>query len=116
MTFALTTAEQLSRDIDAMIEEICPGAGRRAMYGGIVCELEPGNHKTMVCGYFIYKHHMSLEFTNGAELDDPGGVLEGSGKYRRHIKLSRESDLEDKSVRSIVTAAFELAGGLAHGS
>ncbi len=106
MTFVLTTAEQLTREIDAIIEEVCPGAGRRSMYGGIVFELEPGNPKTMVCGHFVYKNHVSLEFTKGHELRDPECVLEGNGKYRRHIKLTSQSDLSEKIVRSMIVQAF----------
>ncbi len=106
MTFALTTAEQLTRDIDAIIGEICPGAGRRPMYGGTVFEVESGNPKTMVCGHFIYTNHVSLEFTNGYQLQDSGNVLEGKGKFRRHIKLIDSKDIQAKSVRSMIKQAF----------
>ncbi len=106
MTFVLTTAEQVTKEIDAIIGEVCPSAGRRSMYGGIVFELQPGNPKTMVCGHFVYKNHVSLEFTNGRELRDPDRVLEGNGKYRRHIKLSSKSDLSEKLVRSMIVQAF----------
>lgn len=106
MNFVLTTAEQLTVAIDAIVEDVCPGAGRRPMYGGFVFELEAGILKTMICGHFIYKNHVSLEFTHGHELRDPGHVLEGKGKYRRHIKLTRQSDLEEKSVRSMIEQAF----------
>ena len=106
MTFILTMAEQLTGEIDSIIEEICPGAGRRSMYGGIVFELEAGNSKTLVCGHFVYKNHVSLEFSKGNELRDPNGVLEGKGKYRRHIKLTRQSDIDQKFVRSMIEQAF----------
>lgn len=106
MTFVLTVAEPLTQEIDAIIEEVCPGVGRRPMYGGTVFELEAGNHKTMVCGHFVYKNHVSLEFSKGFELSDPDGVLEGNGKYRRHIKLTRQSDIHEKSVRSMIEQAF----------
>ncbi|MDH3664922.1 MAG: DUF1801 domain-containing protein [Alphaproteobacteria bacterium] len=106
MSFVLEIAEPITRQIDAIIEEVCPGAGRRPMYGGIVFEREAGNHKTMVCGHFVYKGHVSLEFSNGYLLEDPHGVLEGKGKYRRHIKLYSLSDIEAKSVRSIIEQAF----------
>jgi len=106
MTFVLTSAEQLTEEIDGIIEEICPSAGRRPMYGGIVFELESGNHKTMICGHFVYKNHVSLEFSNGYLLRDPEGVLEGKGKYRRHIKLTGQSDIGDKFVRSMLEQAF----------
>lgn len=106
MSFVLEIAEPITREIDAMIEEICPGAGRRPMYGGIVFEREAGNHKTMVCGHFVYKSHVSLEFSNGYQLDDPDSVLEGKGKYRRHIKLTNLSDISAKTVRSMLEQAF----------
>ena len=106
MTFVLTVAEQLTEEIDSIIGEVCPGAGRRSMYGGIVFELEAGNHKTMVCGHFVYKNHVTLEFNQGYELRDPKGVLEGKGKYRRHIKLTRQGDIVEKYVRSMIEQAF----------
>ena len=106
MTFVLTVAEPLTEEIDAIIGEVCPGAGRRSMYGGIVFESEPGNPKTLVCGHFVYKNHVSLEFTKGNKLRDPKRVLEGNGKYRRHIKLTRQSDISEKSVRSMIKQAF----------
>lgn len=106
MSFALTTAEQITQELDEIIEEVCPGAGRRSMYGGIVFESVAGNPKTMVCGHFIYKNHVSLEFSNGYQLRDPEGVLEGKGKYRRHIKLTSQSDIGDKFVRSMIEQAF----------
>lgn len=107
MSFVLTTAEQITQEIDEIIREVCPDAGRRSMYGGIVFEVEAGNPKTMVCGHFIYKNHVSLEFTKGNELRDLEHVLEGKGKYRRHIKLTNQSDIRAKSVRSMIEQAFD---------
>jgi len=108
MSFVLTVAEQITREIDEIIEEVCPGAGRRPMYGGIVFEKEPGVHKTMFCGHFVYTNHVSLEFARGVDLRDPDHVLEGKGKYRRHIKLTEPQDIRDKSVRSMIEQAFSL--------
>ncbi len=106
MTFILAMAEDLTREIDSIIADICPSAGRRTMYGGIVFEKEAGIPKTMVCGHFVYKNHVSLEFARGYELDDPDHVLEGNGKYRRHIKLRAQTDLAEKSVRQMIMRAF----------
>lgn len=108
MAFVLAMAEQITRELDEIILDVCPGVGRRPMYGGIVFEKEAGKHETMVCGHFVYKNHVSLEFGCGAEMDDPQGVLEGKGKYRRHIKLLRQSDVRDKSVRAYIEQAFSL--------
>lgn len=106
MAFALDTGEQICRLIDEIIVEVCPGAGRRSMYGGTVFELKTGDNNTMVCGHFIYKNHVSIEFSNGYLLTDPEQALEGKGKYRRHIKLSALEDVGAKSVRSMIVQAF----------
>ncbi len=110
MAFVLAVAEQITVEIDEIVEDVCPGAGRRPMYGGIVFEKEAGKHNTMVCGHFVYKQHVSLEFSRGAELNDPDGILEGKGKYRRHIKLYDPADILAKDVRSFVDQAFAIAG------
>ena len=106
MTFVLTTAEQITDAIDAIVADECPSAGRRPMYGGIVFEREPGVHETMVCGHFVYKKHVTLEFGRGYRFSDPGSVLEGKGKYRRHIKLTSLGDFESKFVRAMIEQAF----------
>ena len=110
MTFVLALAEQITSELDEIIEDVCPGVGRRPMYGGIVFEKEAGKHSTMVCGHFIHKQHVSLEFTHGAELDDPDGILEGKGKYRRHIKLKDPSDIVARDVRSFIEQSFACSG------
>ncbi len=50
--------------------------------------------------------HVNLGFCRGALLPDPGGVLEGTGKTMRHIKLRSEADFERPSVRPLIRAAF----------
>ncbi|MEM7433385.1 MAG: DUF1801 domain-containing protein [Pseudomonadota bacterium] len=106
MSFALSTAESITEAIDEIIRDVCPTAGSRPMYGGMIFERELGNHGTSVCGHFIYKQHVSLEFSNGAELKDPDSILEGKGKYRRHIKLRDLADIEEKNVREFLRQAF----------
>lgn len=98
MSFVLDTAEQITNTVDAMILEMRPEIGRRAMYGGVVFELEPGTHSTLVCGHFINKSHVSVEFSQGYQLKDPDGLLEGKGKFRRHLKLRSLDDIESKKL------------------
>lgn len=108
MGFALETGEQITLGINKLITEIAPSAAGRPMYGGIIYELEPGNSVTAVCGHFIYKAHVSLEFSKGYLLDDPSKHLEGSGKYRRHLKLRDIGDIEELAVATYLQQAFSL--------
>lgn len=71
-------------------------------YGGILFSAG-----SPFCGLYSYTHHVSLEFGHGAELPDPHHVLEGSGKNRRHIKLSDQPDIFKKNVKEYVMLALQ---------
>ena len=40
-----------------------------------------------------YAKHVNLGFNQGATLDDPLGLLRGSGASIRHVRIQREEDL-----------------------
>ena len=80
-----------------MVIQQFPEVGERMMYGGIMFSLEED-----FGGVFVYKKHISFEFGNGATMKDPKGLLEGSGKLRRHLKFSALSDTSDKDVEFFV--------------
>lgn len=61
-------------------------------YGGLIF-IKQGD---LLGGIFSYQDHLSLEFSKGADLDDPHGVLEGKGKFRRHIKFETFDDISTK--------------------
>lgn len=74
-------------------------------YGGLLFSAQ-----TPFCGGFSYTRHVSLEFSEGAQLPDPHLVLEGSGKHRRHIKLLTVSDIDEKHVQTYIEAAYAIVG------
>jgi hypothetical protein len=45
------------------------------------------------------------EIAYGADLSDPDGLLEGTGKKLRHIKLRSLEDLQQPAVRTLLEAA-----------
>lgn len=60
-------------------------------------------------GVFVYKQHVSFEFSHGAAIADPYGHLEGAGKGRRHLKLRNRRDLQDKRLAAYLTLALRAA-------
>ena len=95
----------------AHVTAAMPGASLRAMYGGTVFELEPGNAKSRIGGVYAYDGHVSLELAKGAKLSDPLGVLEGSGKQRRHIKLRALADVAGKGCGGYLDQAIAFFAG-----
>jgi hypothetical protein len=54
-----------------------------------------------------FKSHVSVGFFNGASLGDPAGMLEGTGKRMRHVKL-RPNELRDApALRDLISAAYQ---------
>jgi len=89
--------------LQKIILKIYPDAQKEIKYGGLVFNSDAG----LICGIFIRKKHISLEFSFGNEFSDPKGCLEGSGKFRRHLKIMNDKDIENKDVGFFVSQAFD---------
>ncbi|WP_211841113.1 DUF1801 domain-containing protein [Roseinatronobacter monicus] len=77
-----------------------PQITEEVKYGGILFASRTG-----FCGVFAYRNHVTLEFSVGRQLPDPHGVLAGKGKFRRHIRIDTEHDIEAKCVDEYLNAA-----------
>jgi hypothetical protein len=66
--------------------------------------------KDPFCFYMVGKNHVTFGFHNGTSLEDPQGLLEGTGKNIRHVKLRAVEDLERKGLKGLVLAAARLKG------
>jgi len=59
--------------------------------------------------------YVNLGFFYGSDLEDAAGLLEGSGKRLRHVKLRSVSDVENPELLTLVRAASQhlprLGGG-----
>jgi len=52
-----------------------------------------------------FSRHASVGFFHGAALADPAGLLEGSGKRMRHVKLG--GDVDEVALADLITAAYQ---------
>jgi len=50
--------------------------------------------------------HVNVGFFRGAELADPNGLLEGTGKFMRHVKLKPGRDLDAAALTTLVETAY----------
>jgi hypothetical protein len=53
-----------------------------------------------------FKAHVNVGFFRGAELEDPGGLLEGTGKYMRHVKLRPDGDIDAAALVELIESAY----------
>ena len=54
----------------------------------------------------VFRAHMNVGFFMGAALQDPTGLLEGSGKRMRHVKLKPGRELESEALSALIDAAY----------
>lgn len=99
---------EMIEQLKAVILMVEPQAAFVEKYGGLVVESIPGQPKSQFCGIFSYTNHLSLEFTHGSQLNDPDRILQGSGKYRRHIKIALISDITEKRCEEFLRSARGL--------
>jgi hypothetical protein len=53
-----------------------------------------------------FKAHVNVGFFHGAALDDPAGLLEGTGKRMRHVKLRPGRELDLAALGDLIDAAY----------
>jgi hypothetical protein len=63
-----------------------------------------------ICNIGVFRRHVTIGFARGTDLEDRGGVLEGTGKSMRHIRLTRLSDLDRPEIRQYLRKARRAAG------
>jgi hypothetical protein len=54
----------------------------------------------------VFTAHVNVGFFQGASLPDPAGLLQGSGKFMRHVKLKPGVPVKESSLDALITAAY----------
>jgi hypothetical protein len=80
--------------------------------GADVRELLHDGHPTACVGdapfgyVNAFSAHVNVGFFYGAALDDPAGLLEGTGKGMRHVKLRWGQQVNAAALSELVAAAY----------
>ena len=53
-----------------------------------------------------FKSHVNVGFFHGAALPDPDGILVGTRKCMRHVKLSTSDQLKTRMLTELIEAAY----------
>ena len=94
------------RGLRDLVKETVPGTRETVNAWGI----PTFEAKDPFCFYMVGKNHVTFGFHYGTSLEDPQGLLQGTGKNIRHVKLRSFEDLEQKGLKQLVQAAARLKG------
>ncbi|MDM0111459.1 DUF1801 domain-containing protein [Variovorax sp. J22R133] len=80
--------------------------------GDDVRELLHDGHPTACVGdaAFAYVNaftaHVNVGFFRGAEISDPGQLLQGTGRFMRHVKLRPAGAVDAAALRALIETAY----------
>lgn len=107
-------------EIDRWFDARTPGLAAIARHwframracGDDVTELLHDGHPTACVGNAafgyvnVFKAHVNIGFFHGASLADPAGVLQGTGKFMRHVKAMPGALPDESALRALVHEAY----------
>jgi Domain of unknown function (DU1801) len=93
-------SRSLILDVFPRAVEVVWAQQRTAGYG-----TGPKKRTEQFCWLAPFAKHVVFGFYYATELPDPEGLLEGTGRLMRHVKIRRPEDLERPALRALVVAA-----------
>jgi hypothetical protein len=93
----------LVSELDALVRTTDPRLVASLKWGNLTYHREQN-----VCAIVAHRNHVNLQLWPGAGIADPKGLLEGSGKRMRHVKLVPGVDLDRQALIAMVRATATL--------
>jgi hypothetical protein len=62
--------------------------------------------KSLVCAIAPFPKHVNLMFNRGTEIPDPDGLLAGTGKHARHVKIKSEVQTQNPALKLLLDHAI----------
>jgi len=97
-------AQKLVYELRKLIKNLVPGSKEKIYKGWGVIDYQLGGSRDFI-SIGPQKKYVNLYFMRGIELPDPAGLLEGSGKNMRHVKIRSSKDLENKQLHKLILRA-----------
>ncbi len=54
----------------------------------------------------VFKAHVNVGFFRGAEIADPDGLLEGTGRFMRHVKVRPQIKVDARALAELIETAY----------
>lgn len=99
---------QIARQLHNLLASHLPQVVETIDRENIGLGLAPG-YKGLVFTITPRPKYVLLGIAGGAALSDPSGLLQGSGKVHRHVKLYEASELENPALIHVIQSAIQAA-------
>lgn len=101
--------QELARKTRELVREVIPDAREEVDFSAhmLVATFIPGTYKGAIVTIMLQKSYVNIMFAKGVELMevDETGLLEGTGKKARHIKVRDGERIKEPAVRALIKEA-----------
>ena len=104
-------AQALAMDLRRLVRRLLPKADEKIYSGLGVADYGFGAAGRGFMSIGPQKGYVNLYFMDGDDLEDPAGLLEGTGKRMRHIKVQSPADLKNRALHALIRQAAKLQKG-----
>jgi len=93
-----------------LVRAACPDSDETVQLGWRSVSFSRGGvMKGSICAVMPHEDWVNVQFLQGTSLEDPGGLLEGTGKTMRHVKVRSVEEMDPEALSELVRQADELA-------
>ena len=119
--------QTISVELEDFLSAFAPGVRNLALaLRDLVFEIEPqaleqiddsahllaygyaATYTHLMCVIILYKDYVNLGFPRGVDLPDPEGLLEGTGKRARHVKIYELSQVDAPEIAALMQASVDI--------
>lgn len=90
--------QKLITEVSKVINNIAPHLEKTVKWSQ-GCWTEGKNHKIFI---HCKPDHIQLGFYAGSKLKDTKNLLQGSGKFVKHVKIFSNKDIDESALRSLI--------------
>ena len=102
--------QRLALSLRARVRDLVPDAQEKVIGGYKSINYGFGRGmRDQFAAIVLHKEHVNLQFHRGVDLPDPRGLLEGTGKAMRHVKIRTDETVRTEEVKELVESAAALA-------
>ncbi|HEX8844840.1 MAG TPA: DUF1801 domain-containing protein [Pyrinomonadaceae bacterium] len=109
--------QAIARQVRDLIFQVAPGVSEHVYPAMKVIRYGLEGNKMAGLVFFLMplKDRVNLGFNHGTSLPDPKGLLEGTGKNLRHVKLKNVESVRAPALRALLKAELSEAKRLLQG-
>jgi hypothetical protein len=101
--------QAIERRLRQVILEAMPDARETVDWGNHLLAYSLGERmRDLAFAIIAHKAHVNLQLADGADLADPDGLVEGTGKRIRHVKCRSVEDCERPALRRLIDQELAL--------